>query len=117
MEIKKYRLSRAWRDVPDDDSFAVGGVEHHLFRGNQLNGRRSRSPALGKVLERTLCHVEQCDEAAINDDRNDKPFQYHLVVRRWLLLMRCPSMVLKYSQHRTKRHEVAGMIARRRVQV
>jgi hypothetical protein len=48
-------------------TFAVGGVEHHVFRVSQPNSRRGRSPALWEVLERALCHVEQCDEAAIED--------------------------------------------------
>jgi hypothetical protein len=68
-------------------------------------------------LERALCHVEQCDEAALDDDRSDKPLQHHLVkapgancVRHWLLLLRCPSIFLEYSQHGTKRHDVAVVI-------
>ena len=73
VKIEKYRLSVARRDVPDDHAFAVGGVEHHLFRLSQPNRRRGRAPALWKILQRALCQVKQCDEAAINNERSNLP--------------------------------------------
>jgi len=52
---------------------------------------RGRAPALWKILQRALCQVKQCDEAAINDDRSDKPFQHHWVKARGanLISMAC----------------------------
>jgi hypothetical protein len=45
-----------------------------------------------EILQRALCQVEQSDEAAINNDRSNKPFQHHLVKARGanLTAMACP---------------------------
>jgi hypothetical protein len=81
--------------APADDRYGCL-QDVHWYSG--YIGGRFQSYTIGNILSAQFYAASRC-----------------LCVRHWLLL-RCSSICLEYSQHRTKRHDVAGVIERRRIQ-
>jgi hypothetical protein len=95
MEIEKNGVSLARGHVPDDHALPVGGVEHRLFRLRQARRPRGSASALWKILNKALRHVKQRDEAAIKDERSEKPLHHQLGLRKNHNADRMPAAVVE----------------------
>src|SRR5262249_55030764 len=71
VEIEHHWLVYARRHVPDDHALAVGGVEHHLLRLRQAGHGGRGAKALGEILHRALPEIEQRDDGAVAEERED----------------------------------------------
>jgi hypothetical protein len=71
MEIEDHGLIPTRRQMPDDHPLAIGGVENDFFGRGQAGSRRRCAKALRKILQTTLCHIEQGDQRGIADERED----------------------------------------------